>query len=1161
MATAFGVAQFARRGLRHYLREHVLVAAATAVAVAVLVGALVVGDSVRGSLRAAFTERLGATDYAVLPLHPFSDDPDSGLAARLGTRDDYRARFAPAAPVYRLAGTVAAPDGGTVPATIFGVDERYFAFHGLEDVIEPGTARLSSGLRRLGFVPGDGLLVGIGGHEEIAAASLFGEKDEAGVTVRRRVAAWPNPSPGVASGDFALFPEQGASRAVFLPLEDLRRVVDASGAGRDRESIPRANALLIRASGQGGGAPEVEAAVLSAGLAESSSLDDRGLSLSDAAEGGFVLESRSLVLADGVVAGALAASERTGAAAVPVLTYLATSIRSADRETPYSLVSGLPERLLPENGRESGENVLYPGPWLAEDLGLDPGDRLDLSFLVWEEQGRFHSGTASFVAGPAVPPDPLFTDQTLAPEFPGVSDSARMGEWDPPFPVDLSRIRERDELYWEEFRTLPKAFVPLPVAERLWTMRQGSATSVRLVPGEADPGETELAGALVAALPAEDFGLVPLPVRRQGLEASRGATDFGLYFLYFSYFLLVSAFVLLALLYRLGVERRLREIGMLLACGWSPRKVSRNLLSEAAVVAVAGAAAGAFIGIGYATGMIGLLSGVWEGAVAGTLTADSGEGSATTALGVSVTWSSVAAGAWSGIVMATGAAWWTLRKLVRCSPRSLLAGKPAGELAAWPGLAPARSPGAGARRWAVVTGAGGLLLLGLGIAEAIPEAGGFFGAGAAFLLTAFLAAWSRLKGLADPGRRAATGQGRAGLRGLAFRATTFRPGRSLAAMVLVAFAAFTLVAVEAFRKRSDPGVLPAGVGGFLSITETVFASPWDPRDPEGSEALYLPPEDIGLRIQPLRLAGDEDASCLNLYRPSRPRVIGIPRELADENRFPFAAHMGESPEEVDNPWRLLWRDRDAGAPIPVIGDQNSMTYVLKWPVGEEREFPIGEGGAPVRLRLVGTLWDSVFQGELLMAEEDLLQTLPVPDGYRLFLTAWEETPEGEEALAAAEAEAADIVGGALIDYGPVSTSTRARLAEFHQVENTYLSTFQALGGLGLLLGTFGLGAVLLRNADERRQEWALLSAAGYRRRDFAELGFWENALLLSAGLAAGSVAAVISILPVLGQRDAGGSITLLMLLLAGILAFGLGAGAFAARAAANRPILESLRAG
>ena len=253
---------------------------------------------------------------------------------------------------------------------------------------------------------------------------------------------------------------------------------------------------------------------------------------------------------------------------------------------------------------------------------------------------------------------------------------------------------------------------------------------------------------------------------------------------------------------------------MLLACGWSPRRVSRNLLMEAAAVAAVGAVAGAFAGIAYATGMIGLLSGVWEGAVAGTLAADSA-GESAAALGVSVSWSSVAAGAWSGILMALGG-----RLVDPEEARAVFPAEPAGREArrgnsrAGPAWRPRVPPGAGARRWAVVTGAAGLALLGLGITEAIPEAGGFFGAGAAFLATAFLAAWSRLKGLADPGRRAATGQGSAGLRGLAFRATTFRPGRSLAAMVLVAFAAFTLVAVEAFRKRPEPGVLPAGAGGL-----------------------------------------------------------------------------------------------------------------------------------------------------------------------------------------------------------------------------------------------------------------------------------------------------------------------------------------------------------
>ena len=64
-----------------------------------------------------------------------------------------------------------------------------------------------------------------------------------------------------------------------------------------------------------------------------------------------------------------------------------------------------------------------------------------------------------------------------------------------------------------------------------------------------------------------------------------------------------------------------------------------------------------------------------------------------------------------------------------------------------------------------------------------------------------------------------------------------------------------------------------------------------------------------------------------------------------------------------------------------------------------------------------------------------------------------------------------------------SASTRSsaveRLAAFHRVENTYLSTFQALGGLGLLLGTVGLSAIMFRNVLERRRELALLRAVGY----------------------------------------------------------------------------------
>ena len=67
----------------------------------------------------------------------------------------------------------------------------------------------------------------------------------------------------------------------------------------------------------------------------------------------------------------------------------------------------------------------------------------------------------------------------------------------------------------------------------------------------------------------------------------------------------------------------------------------------------------------------------------------------------------------------------------------------------------------------------------------------------------------------------------------------------------------------------------------------------------------------------------------------------------------------------------------------------------------------------------------------------------------------------------------------LAEFGVDAVGTAERLAAFHRVENTYLSTFQALGGLGLLLGTFGLAAVMFRNVLERRRELALLRAVGY----------------------------------------------------------------------------------
>jgi ABC-type antimicrobial peptide transport system permease subunit len=204
------------------------------------------------------------------------------------------------------------------------------------------------------------------------------------------------------------------------------------------------------------------------------------------------------------------------------------------------------------------------------------------------------------------------------------------------------------------------------------------------------------------------------------------------------------------------------------------------------------------------------------------------------------------------------------------------------------------------------------------------------------------------------------------------------------------------------------------------------------------------------------------------------------------------------------------------------------------------------------LRFVGALHDSIFQGELLMSQAHFLELFPDQEGFPLFLV--------DTGKASMEQVSSEIEDG-LRDFGADATPAAERLASFHRVENTYLSTFQTLGGLGLLLGTVGLGTVLMRNILERRRELALLGAVGYGRRHFLLMAVAENALLVVGGLLAGSVSAAVAIAPAIAER--GGRLPLTgaaILLLFSVLVVALLSSVAGMAAATRAPLLESLRA-
>ncbi|HEY5908424.1 MAG TPA: FtsX-like permease family protein, partial [Vicinamibacteria bacterium] len=380
------------------------------------------------------------------------------------------------------------------------------------------------------------------------------------------------------------------------------------------------------------------------------------------------------------------------------------------------------------------------------------------------------------------------------------------------------------------------------------------------------------------------------------------------------------------------------------------------------------------------------------------------------------------------------------------------------------------------------------------------------------------------------------------------RGATFRPGRSLLCIALVASAAFVIVSVGAFRRSGGEDLRrpDSESGGFVLVGASLTPLHNDPATPEGREALGLPKDALeGVRLSRFRKSAGEDGSCLNLYRPSRPTVLGATPDFLQQGRFVFQASLAETDAERANPWLLLERDATGGA-LPVAVDGNSLAYVLHKRLGDVLE--LGDTG--VRLRVVASLRPGLFQSELLTGEKHFKKAFPDDDGFRFFLF---DVPAGREAAVT------EVLESRLSDYGFDVEDAAARLAAFHRVENTYITTFQTLGLLGLLLGTLGLATVLLRNALERRRELALLRAVGFAGGHIRRMVLAENVVLLGLGLGAGVGAALVAILPALVERGGGAPLGPVAGLVLAVSITGILVSWLAVAVIARLPLVGSLR--
>ena len=1182
---------YLRRTLVHHWRTNLAVLLGVAAGTAVLTGALLVGDSVRGSLRQMTLDRLGRVDH-VLSGPRFVRQQ---LVADIEALPRFRERFDTLAPAIILAATVQKTPSGADAASGAGARAGGVQLYGLTtagwgliDPTQPAPAddqlTLNDRLaRQLGVAVGDPVTVQIELPSDIPRDTLLGKKDGNFVEWQARVGAILPAESG--PGRFGLVPNQQLplnAFAALAPLQEQLGLAARESSRRDpTRKEARVNALLVSEKAMPASADIPEAGTdLNRLLAQALQPADLNLRVVPQPKQGYLsVESERMILDRQAVQAVERAARETSAELSPVLVYIANRLRKApaqadapeqpgEKISRYSVVAGVEPRvfnpdqlaplgpysfegnpgtnplLKPPAGQPEGRGVLI-NDWLAQDLQVQPGDRLELTWHKVGSHGELPEEVATFVVRGILTLDgTLAADRGLVPEVPGITNVQSFEEWDAPFP--MKKVTPRDDDYWKQHRATPKVFLPLTFAQELWRNRYGELTSLRVAPqaGSLEEFLPRFLDRFRLELKPSEQGLAFRSVKTEGLQAAAGTTDFGGLFLGFSLFLILSAAILIGLLFRLGIDRRAKETGLLLATGLGPRQVRRLLLWEGGLVTVLGVLLGLLLAVGYARLMVHGLKTWWVGAIG------------TQFLELHIWPPSPVIGGLISAGVALLSILWGLRGLLQMPPRRLLSGisTPAESAAG------KRARGQGSRRWALGTALLAALLTAATLLRLVPNQEAFSGFNwptIVFFLVGLLtlaAGLSAFGAWLDGDRGTAVrGHGARGIARLGVRNASRNRTRSLLSTALIATATFLIVAIAAGHR--NPAVeIPdtnSGNGGFTLVAESSVPVLRDLNSASGRSQLGL--DDAAAQatlepvrqIVPFRVNPGENASCLNIYKTSQPTILGAPPEMLERGGFRFAD------TRVAEPWKLLAQVEQDGS-IPVLGDLNTLQYSLH--IGLGSTLPIrGEDGVEHTLKVVGMFDSSLFQGVLVMHQDRFQQLFPSRVGGQYFLIDLAGSPPPGAQV--------DQVSRLLESRLPGFDAERVadRLTSFLAVQNTYLSTFQALGGLGLLLGTIGLATVMLRNVLERRAELALLKAVGFRQRGLVWMVLVETALLLGWGLVCGTVAALLAMGPHLLSRGADVPWLSVLGLLAGVFAVGLLAAGGAARAASRTPLLATLR--
>lgn len=1165
---------------KYYWRIHLIVVLCTAVATGVLAGALIVGDSMRGSLRNITLERLGKIQHAVIADHFFHSE--------IINRQNMEAAIL-------LSGTVVAADtdARASKVNIYGVEETFFDFWdqpsspNLNTQNTPPFANIAINealQKELNVQVGDAILVNFPKAAEIHPEFLLGTRDADDIIQNLRVIVSDIISTENA-GRFSIHPHQNLPLNAYISLSILQKTLGQSDKinavfSADAEPISSDSLTLT--------------------------LDVLGLKIKSD-RNHFDLQSKKYLIEPKLSASALAVAAKNNIRTMATLTYLANTISSVKEGNgshivPYSTVLALPidnQKLdAPFDQYDSDQiedNDIFVNQWTAEDLRVKVGDKISITYFSVNAEEEYITKSSSFTLKGIVPITGIATDTNLIPTFPGIHDTAGLSDWDPPFPFDYSQVRGKDEAYWDEYKSTPKAFIPLSTGKSLWKNRFGDLTSIRMgtAPGlDLDKTKSSFESEFLKVINPEEIGFQFLSLQEEGLQSAKGSTDFGMLFSSLSFFIIFAAATLVSSIFAIGVSQRSREIGILHAVGYELKKIRRRFLFEGITIAFIGSIFGCLLAIGYAQLMIFGLKTWWLPAI-GTPFIDLYVSGWSLLIGISVT-----------LVIVIFFIRHIVKRLGKVSTSALLSGETdfdevsrktksqniqsemnrktslylgivfgiiAGYLLCtevWGGfifilinpllyvmfrsrwmsslmerLGPTIDHHSNRQFRLKLNGKTYLVGFVIGIIVGLIATMLVFSLDGSHVYETILVVYNhpiaRLLGSAITILGIGTflfdrwlGSQRVPkhLNRLRFglKNAAWQPIHSNSSVVIMSLACCIIVAVGVNRHDALPET------EYAFVVESSLPIHHNLNSPEGRLELGFTEEDSVLiaesEVFAFRVLPGEDVSCLNLYKPQKPQILGAPFSISKEEQ-----------------WGDLSLDNQQDNRLHAIGDENSLRWILHH--NPKDDFVIqDENGGSLFLQL-NTIKNSLFQSQLIISEFNFKEYFPSQSGYQFFLIKTPPELRGQTA---------QTLESTLEDYGFDVTSAAERLASFRAVENTYISTFQSLGGLGVLLGTLGIGLVLFRNIIERRGQLATLRAFGFRMKLLFRMLLLESCFILTVGMLIGIAAGLVAILSSQGHLPAFPWISLTITLLS-IFLFGIISNCIAVTVALRSPLLSTLK--